>query len=268
MKSTSSLLPCLFPLFVGITGCQAETSDQTITPSPVAKEPTAVVAGAPLPCGSPQVGGNGAVGEGMRLPVCDWILGADALIVARVDGVRAYLDEASAFNTAPGAQSSLVDCVNDITFPAWVLDVTPWECVAGDCPKDATAVHFGAGHEMSPNPRLENNQVVWHSGRQDRDIMPAGSYVGLPLRRDEEQGRWSLYGMNTFGWDADGVIAFDENAPSLMPDVPPGTTYAEFRALAAACIENTAGEAVESAREYRRKATGNAYYTYAARCGQ
>lgn len=221
----------------------------------------------PTPCGLPTGGISGGEPTDARLPLCRWALGADAVAIVRVEGLRPYTEVTSLKNSAPGAQTELIDCEGGFVGPAWVLEVTLVDCWMGDCPAGRIDVHFGFGHEMDPSPAvLPNGTVRWYDNLHKRHVLPPGSYVGVPLRRASPGQLWSLYGMNLFGWDESGVVWFDDASPSVRPDVADSTLYSELAGALGDCAAGADDEERAAARDLREIATGNAYFTHAALC--
>lgn len=222
---------------------------------------------APMPCGWLPSGADAGEPSGTRDELCRWALGADAIAVVRVERLRPYTGATSLKNSAPGAETELVDCAGGAVGPAWVLEVTPTECLIGDCPVGVIDVHFGYGHEMSPAPAvLPDGTLHWYDNQRDVNVLPVGSFVGLALRQDAATQFWSMYGMGPFGWDAEGRVTFDDSSPSAPPDVVPGIELSELLGALQKCNADATDAERGAAREARETATGNAYFTYAALC--
>lgn len=221
----------------------------------------------PAPCGWLPGGGNAGEPSGARMELCEWALGADAIAVVRVEGLRTYTDVTSLKNTAPGAGTALVDCTGGAVGPGWVLEVTPTDCLMGDCPVGKVDIHFGFGHEMSPSPaELPDGNLRWYNNQRKEDVLPVGSFVGVPMRREPATQLWSLYGMNLFGWDAEGTVWFDDFSPSAPPDVDSGTDLSALAVALKTCDAAATDAMRVAAREVRANATGNPYFTHAALC--
>jgi len=260
-RATTRIPPVLW-LFFAI-GC-AQSSDITSANSAAIDAPIGYI---PTPCGLSTGGDIGAEPTDARWPLCTWALGADAVAIVRMEGLRTYTAVTSLKNSAPGAPTELVDCAGGFVGPAWVLEVTLVDCWLGDCPVGRVDVHFGFGHDMGPSPAvLPDGTLWWYDNMHKRHVLPPGSYVGMPLRRASGGQLWSLYGMNLFGWNEAGVVWFDEASPSVRPDVADGTLYSELAGAVGDCAAAAADEERAAARDIRETATGNAYFTHAALC--